>query len=143
LRRIRLEALRTDPDAFGSTLEREESRSHGDWVGWLSRCATFVAEDEGGPVGLVGGMVDDEDSRRAVLISMWVAPARRGRGVGGQLVAAVVAWARDEGKRRVTLRVIDGNEAAIALYEKCGFSLTGERVRRDRDGATELVMMLS
>ncbi len=111
-------------------------------MGWLSRCATFMAEDEGEPVGLVGGMVDDEDSRRAVLISMWVAPKSRGQGLGRRLVTAVVDWATVSEKPELSLLVIEGNAAAIALYEKCGFVLTGECVRRDRDGATELVMML-
>ena len=93
-------------------------------------------------VGLVGGMVDDEDSRRAVLISMWVAPKSRGQGLGRRLVTAVVDWATVSEKPELSLLVIEGNAAAIALYEKCGFVLTGECVRRDRDGATELVMML-
>jgi RimJ/RimL family protein N-acetyltransferase len=140
LRKIRLDALRTDPDAFGSTLEREESRSDDDWRGWLSRCATFVAEEAGDPVGLVGGMIDDEQADRAVLISMWVAPAVRGQGIGRALVEAVVDWATAAGKQQVNLLVIEGNRAAIALYEKCGFTFSGESVRRDRDGATEQLM---
>jgi len=140
LRRIRLDALRSDPDAFGSTLEREESRSDDDWRGWLSRCATFVAEEEDGAIGLVGGIAHDQLPDAAMLISMWVAPARRAGGVGRQLVEAIVNWARGEDKGRVVLNVIEGNDSAIALYEKCGFEFTGEIVRRDRDGATELLM---
>jgi RimJ/RimL family protein N-acetyltransferase len=144
LRRIRLDALRTDPEAFGSTLEREESRPREDWLGWLSsRSAMFVAEDGGEPVGLAGGIVDDEEPDRAVLVSMWVAPTSRGQGIGGALVAAVLDWAKASGKAEVMLHVIDGNAAAIALYERCGFAPTGDRVQRDRDQATELVMALS
>jgi ribosomal protein S18 acetylase RimI-like enzyme len=140
LRTIRLEALRTDPDAFGSTLEREESRSDDDWGAWLSRCATFVSEEAREAVGLAGGMIDEADGDRAVLISMWVAPASRGRGVGSALVNAVVEWAATAGKQRVDLLVIEGNAAAIALYEKCAFTFTGEQVHRDRDHAVELMM---
>lgn len=139
LRAIRLQALRTDPDAFGSTLEREQGRSADDWMWWVSRCATFVAEDEGA-IGLAGGIPDEERLDVAVLISMWVAPSSRGRGVGRALVEAVVEWATAERRTCVELHVIEGNEEAIALYEKCGFAFTGERVTRERDGATELVM---
>ena len=53
LRAIRLEALRTDPDVFGSTLEREEGRSDDEWRAWLGRGVTFVAEVDGEPSGLV------------------------------------------------------------------------------------------
>jgi GNAT superfamily N-acetyltransferase len=140
LRAVRLDALRTDPDAFGSTLEREEGRSDEDWMWWVSRCATFVAEDDQGAVGLAGGIPDDARPDVAVLISMWVAPTSRGRGVGRALVEAVVGWATGERKAWLTLHVVEGNGPALALYEKCGFALTGERVTRERDGATELVM---
>jgi RimJ/RimL family protein N-acetyltransferase len=100
----------------------------------------FVAEDAGEPVGLAGGIVDDEQPDRAVLVSMWVAPASRNQGTGRALVAAVVDWATASGKQRVDLLVIEGNAAAIALYERCGFALNGDRVERDRDQAIELFM---
>jgi RimJ/RimL family protein N-acetyltransferase len=141
LRKIRLDALRTDPDAFGSTLEREEARPDKEWVGWLlSGSAMFVAENANEPIGLAGGIVDERRDDRAVLVSMWVAPNSRNQFVGRRLVSAVVDWARESGKGEVILRVVDGNLPALALYERCGFSLTGERVLRDRDQATELVM---
>ena len=83
LRKVRLDALRTDPDAFGSTLEREEGRPDEDWVRWVTtRSAMFVAEDAGESVGLAGGIVDDEQPDRGVLVSMWVAPASRNQGIG-------------------------------------------------------------
>ena len=62
----------------------------------------------------------------AGLFGMWVAPEVRGQRVGRALVAAVIAWARGEGYRRVVLDVADANRAAIRLYESCGFVATGE-----------------
>jgi ribosomal protein S18 acetylase RimI-like enzyme len=144
LRKVRLDALRADPDAFGSTLEREEGRPDEDWVRWLSgRSAMFVAEHVSEPVGLAGGIVDGEHPRRAVLVSMWVAPTSRNQGIGRALVAAVVEWANQSDREKVVLHVIEGNAAAIALYERCGFAFTGDCAQRDRDQATELVMALS
>jgi RimJ/RimL family protein N-acetyltransferase len=142
LRKVRLDALRTDPDAFGSTLEREEGRPDEQWAGWLSRSAMFVAEEADDPVGLAGGMVDIDQPDRAVLVSMWIAPSSRVQDLGRGLVAAVLDWARESGKQRVDLLVIEGNSAAIALYERCGFAFTGDRVQRDRDEATELAMSI-
>lgn len=55
-----------------------------------------------------------------------VDPARQGRGLGEQLLRAVVGAARERGIRVLTLRVIPTNARAIGLYEKLGFVFTGE-----------------
>ena len=54
------------------------------------------------------------------LMSMWVAADARRRGIGGQLIDAVIAWA---GNMPVHLRVMDGNQAAVLAYESKGFVL--------------------
>lgn len=138
LRTIRLEALRTDPDSFGSTLEREENRTDDDWRTWLGRGATFVAEDDDGASGLVCAIPHTE----AVvgLYAMFVSSRARGTGTARALVEAATVWAAGTGAGRVTLLVTDGNTPAIRLYESCGFAFTGRRESRDRDGATELEM---
>jgi ribosomal protein S18 acetylase RimI-like enzyme len=61
---------------------------------------------------------DDDDGQQ--LTSMWVAPSVRGRGVGRALVGRVIAAAAG---RPLWLRVLDGNETAIRLYQRCGFVL--------------------
>lgn len=139
LRTIRLEALRSDPHAFGSTLEREEGRADADWRAWLGRGATFVAELDDGPVGLVVAM-PDEDPATVGLYAMFVAERARRRGLGRQLVDAAVEWAASTGAAHASLMVIDGNEPAATLYESCGFAYTGESHLRERDGARELAM---
>jgi GNAT superfamily N-acetyltransferase len=139
LRTIRLEALRSDPDAFGSTLEREEGRSDDDWRAWLGRGATFVAETDDGPVGLIVAIPHD-DPATVGIYAMFVSSRSRRRGVGRSLVEAAVDWANDRGAEQVTLMVIDRNEAASKLYESCGFTYSGESERRERDGAVELTM---
>jgi ribosomal protein S18 acetylase RimI-like enzyme len=140
LRAIRLEALRTDPDAFGSTLEREKGRSDDDWRAWLGRGATFVADDDGEPSGLVVALTPDNPSTVA-LLAMFVSSRARRSGVGQALVEAAVEWAASTQAERVVLMVIEGNTPAISLYESCGFTFTGARQSRDRDGATELEMV--
>ena len=70
---------------------------------------------------------DDGDGQQ--LISMWVAPSARGRGVGRALVGRVIAAAAG---RPLWLRVLDGNETAIRLYQRCGFVLDDSRPGRQR-----------
>ncbi|WP_166378209.1 GNAT family N-acetyltransferase [Catellatospora methionotrophica] len=128
-RELRLAALTEAPYAFGSRLA--------DWQGdgdrperWRARLAipgsyNLVATLDGRPSGMAGGVPTD-DRAVAELISMWVAPAARGRGVADRLLAAVEAWARQGGADVLKLAVADGNDAAAALYRRHGFQLTAE-----------------
>lgn len=50
---------------------------------------------------------------------MYVAQPRLG--LGGQIVTALIAAAREGGAHSVQLTVMADNAAAIALYERCGF----------------------
>ena len=129
VRAIRLRALREAPDAFGSTLEREEDREPEFWRERLANpdAATFIAMSGDEDVGVVMGADFRGRPAAAGLFAMWVAPEARGRGAAGPLVEAVIAWARSSGYERVLLEVGDTNTAAIRLYEKKGFAPTGAR----------------
>jgi ribosomal protein S18 acetylase RimI-like enzyme len=122
-RELRREALRDAPEAFSATFAQ--------WSGdgdredrWRARLTevpfNVIAELDGKPAGLVSGTHPDEDGA-VLLISMWVAPFARGRGVGDALVEAVIGWARDRGASAVELDVRQANEAAIILYRRNGF----------------------
>ena len=76
------------------------------------------------------------------LVSMWVRPQARGRQVGSALVEAVMAYARARPVARVHLWVTETNKAARRLYERCGFTPTGERQPLPSDPALmELAMV--
>ncbi|MDR3032872.1 MAG: GNAT family N-acetyltransferase [Kitasatospora sp.] len=129
-RELRLGALAEAPYAFGSRLA--------DWQGdgdreqrWRDRLGipgsyNVIAVLDGQPVGMASGIRAEADDGTAELISMWVSPAARGRGVGDRLVRAVEDWARQAGAGVLTLAVTDGNDNAIALYRRSGFADTGE-----------------
>lgn len=122
-RAVRLKALREAPYAFGSAIA--------DWQGagdvevrWRHRLEAVafnvVAEVDGRAVGQASGTTPDA-SGDVGLISMWVAPEARGRGIGEALVSAVADWAADQGATAVVLEVKRTNAAAIALYHRLGF----------------------
>ncbi len=125
LRTIRLRALADAPDAFASTHDEAAALPLNSWTAQLRKIATFVAVVDGEDVGLVRGARDDSQADAAWLISMWVAPEVRGRGVGEALIDAVVEWARASGARRVLLDVGDHNQPAIVLYARMGFEPNG------------------
>lgn len=117
-RELRLAALATDPDAFGSTLA-EWSGANDLEARWRGRLAgspfSALLELDGRPAGMVGAF----GAGAAIeLVSLWVAPPARGRGLGEAAIAAVVGFADD---RDVVLSVRTANEAAIRLYRRCGF----------------------
>jgi ribosomal protein S18 acetylase RimI-like enzyme len=129
LRDIRLAALRDAPDAFGSSYAEQAGFREADWRSRISRGGTFFAfipEVNGTePAGLVRAL--HEMPGTVQLISLWVRPQARGRGVGGALVRAVVDWASAREAASVHLWLTEANFRARALYERCGFLPTGER----------------
>jgi GNAT superfamily N-acetyltransferase len=126
LRDIRLAALRDAPDAFASTHDREAAFTEQDWRDRIARGGTFLAYlPEVSPAGLVGGYQIAPGVIE--LISMYVRPWARGRGVGQALIEAVIGWARGQGATEVHLWVNETNKHARLLYERAGFQLTGER----------------
>jgi GNAT superfamily N-acetyltransferase len=129
LRDIRLDALRDAPNAFGSTYAEQAASAEADWRRRISRGSTFFAYvpevNRDQPAGLVGGF--QEKPETVELVSLWVRPQARGLGVGEALVAAVVKWARARNATSVHLWLTETNQHARVLYERCGFSPTGER----------------
>jgi L-amino acid N-acyltransferase YncA/predicted nuclease with RNAse H fold len=77
---------------------------------------------------LLGPWTDLESSRHVLEVKgLAVDPDRQGKGVGGALIDAAIAAARERGMRRLVLRVLSGNEAARHLYSSRGFELEGGR----------------
>jgi ribosomal protein S18 acetylase RimI-like enzyme len=141
-RELRLAALEEAPYAFGSQLadwvDAEEER----WRARLEIQASrnVVAVLDGTPVGMASGLRADEDGVVG-LVSMWIAPAGRGLGIGDRLMAQIEQWARDDAAHTLKLSVVEGNDKAHALYLRNGFTDTDEAGDLMPDGIhRELVM---
>lgn len=141
MRDVRLAALREAPYAFGSTYAREAAFTEQQWRGRFSdRAATFFARigEDPAPAGLAGIYVGEG---AADLVSMWVRPRARGRGVGKALVCAAAGWARAHDHDALFLWVTQANAPARLLYERCGFLPTGERQPLPSDPALAEIRM--
>ncbi|MFI6232962.1 GNAT family N-acetyltransferase [Micromonospora sp. NPDC050784] len=141
-RELRLAALTEAPGAFGSRLA--------DWQGdgdreqrWRDRLSipgshNLVAVLDGRPVGMSSG-TPTADPLTMDLISMWVHPDARGKGVADRLVDEVAQWARERGASQLRLNVRVDNARAKALYHRAGFTLSDEPDSLTPDG--EQVML--
>ncbi len=94
-----------------------DDEAHGAW---------FLAEESGALVGYLAvlrGGAEHAD------FAMAVAAEHRGRGVGGALLDAAVAWCRATGLSKISCQAWPHNGAAVALYRSRGFLIEG-RLRR-------------
>jgi len=67
---------------------------------------------------------------------------RRRRGLGGRLLAALLAEGRCRGAERATLEVASTNAAALRLYARAGFQEAGRRRGYYRNGDDALIQWL-
>ena len=127
---IRLEGLRLAPEAFGSDIEKEQAWPLEQFADRLSNSAVFGCEEHSALLGVAGffALSDRKVRHRGVLWGMYVREAARGRGLGAQLVEAVLDHARDR-VEQIHLDVAVDNTAAVALYERCGFRRYGTEPR--------------
>lgn len=127
---LRLEALRDDPEAFGSSYEDFSALTDEGRAQWAKDRLTqpdsgifgaFLRDRLVGMVGLV--RVTERKSRHhSTLWGMYVAPEGRRQGLGRQLVEAAIAFARTlPDLEWIQLTVVPTQTAAFRLYPSLGF----------------------
>ena len=134
LKEIRIEALVESPLAFTTT--PEEAQSLADAV-WQQRAAgnahgvaqlTMIGIEGVRTVGMAVGLLRDGSAADVVpIVSVFVSPSHRGRGVGRRMMEGVEDWARRHGARSTSLWVVDENRAARRFYEALGYRATLDR----------------
>lgn len=99
------------------------------WVSELladPQALLLVALVDGEVVGHLVGVFEEPSYMwtvsRAELVSMYVRENLRGQGVGGSLVDAFAAWAKDRGAARLHVMAYAANERALRLYQARGFA---------------------
>ena len=139
-RALRLLALAESPAALadwqGENDREERWRARLAIPGSYNILAAYDGEDAGMASGIPG-----ETEGTVELISMYVSPAGRGRGVGDAIIEAVEARARGEGARTLQLAVVESNERAIRLYRRHGFAPAGEPGELMDDGLRREIVM--
>lgn len=79
----------------------------------------MVVRVDGQPVG--GGALRRYDDESVELKRVFVRPETQGKGIGTTLVAALIAWARELGYRRIILETGVLLAESCHVYKKLGF----------------------
>lgn len=83
----------------------------------------FVAEYQQQLIGFVRGVHEDDNYHpQSLHIVIGVIKAAWKQGVGNALMQTLEQWARSKDYHYLELSVMDINQAALILYQKCGFS---------------------
>jgi RimJ/RimL family protein N-acetyltransferase len=134
-RAIRLEALATSPEAFGSTFESEAAEDLDFFAGRLTSSTIFGGFEHDAFLGVAGFRRNDgpKERHKAALVGVYVRPEARGAGLARRLVGAVLDHARGR-VEIVQLTVTFGNDAARRLYTQIGFVEYGLERRSLKQG---------
>lgn len=150
--RVRLEALETEPLAFGKSVEEQRATT-------IEEVAERIREKADGSFtlgGFDGGMLiaistfkreaGIKEQHKGHILGVYVSACHRGRGFGAKLIAALLDLAReDRSLEQVLLGVGAHNVAAIQTYRKFGFEAYGTEPRAlkvDSEYVDEHLMIL-
>ena len=121
-RDIRLEGLRENPEAFGSTFQAENVRPLTFFAERLAGSDSFGAFRGSELVGIAGLLIGQgqKEAHKGRLVGMYVRQGARKAGVGRRLVETIIEFARQR-VELIQLSVVRDNDAARLLYERLGF----------------------
>jgi RimJ/RimL family protein N-acetyltransferase len=125
--------LTFDGGSFPATLADEQRFI--EYLAHTWNALMLVADLEGSVVGILtfeGGRTKRVSHTGELGIS--VLKAYWGQGIGTSMVAALIAWARENGIRKINLRVRQDNQRAINIYYKFGFKVEGQITREYKIG---------
>jgi len=124
-----------NPEAFGSTFEREDAQPLSWFEAAVGRADIFGAFLDGTLAGIAGyaARESSKQAHKALLWGMYVRTAARNAGLGRRLVGAVLDHARGR-VEMVQLTVVSENEAARRLYRALGFVEFGYEKRALKQG---------
>ena len=126
-KRIRLEALRTAPEAFASNASDWEKLPDDEWRRRIESKLVVVCFRQDEPVGIMGLMRQQSSkmAHRASLIMVYMRQSERGGGQAAAMLGLLLDHARASGVWQVELTVSAENPAAIRFYRREGFDEIG------------------
>jgi ribosomal protein S18 acetylase RimI-like enzyme len=129
---VRLSALKNNPEAFGSTYEREVKFSLETVLERMKptrdKFVLGAFDARGSLVGIVAFVRENglKTTHKGNVFGMYVAPEMRGQGLGKSLMLELIRKAKNcEGLEQINLTVMSENEFGKKLYKSLGFVVYG------------------
>ena len=135
VKRLRLEALRTDPAAFGSSPEEDEALPEAEWKRRMPNSLFAISDDK--PVGMIAFLFGNRAKSKHIadIFAVYVTPGQRGKGVGTLLLETTLSEIRRNKEiRKIKLMVNPEQRAAVRLYKAAGFVVAGKAKREFKVG---------
>jgi ribosomal protein S18 acetylase RimI-like enzyme len=141
---LRLEALKNEPAAFGSSYEEEVTLAKEVWQKRIGNALFAVVKDK--PVGMVVFVFSDRIKTKHIanIYGMYVNKAFRNQGIGSQLLSIATANIKENnGILKIKLSVNPAQKSAIKLYNKFGFTSIGtsRKEYNDKGNFSDEVLM--
>ncbi|CAM2823392.1 GNAT family N-acetyltransferase [Salinicoccus roseus] len=139
-RELRLEGLRTEASAFGSTYEREANFSLKEFEARIEPSEhqfTIGGFDDGTLVCTASfvRLQGDKVKHKGLLIGMYCSRSHRGTGMAEEVVGYLMDRIKKlEGLAVVNLAVVTENTRALSFYKKFGFRIYGTDPKAMYDG---------
>ncbi|MEX1665209.1 GNAT family N-acetyltransferase [Zhongshania arctica] len=114
-----------DPMGGGEPLPDDVLANLCDALATVPNAATILIYDEQSPVALATALQSFSTFKCQPLLNIHdviVLPEYRGRGLAKRLMAEIESLAVQRGCCKLTLEVLQGNTAAKAVYQRCGFA---------------------
>lgn len=129
---LRLNGLKSNPDAFGSTYEREVEFSLETFIERIKpnkdKFVLGAFDYNGKLIGIVTFIRESgvKTSHKGNIFGMYVKEEERGKNIGKNLMIELIKKAKElEGLEQLKLTVVSNNEPARKLYEAVGFKSYG------------------
>jgi len=130
-KRLRLEALKSDPGSFIESLEEESKRSDEYWMNYLKNIEThdgpklLAARSGDRFIGMAGYF--KRNKQAAGINGLYVSKDQRGTDVSDRLMESIIEIAKKNPDiKTLELMVRKDLKQAINLYEKFGFKKAGK-----------------
>lgn len=101
------------PDSFDEARIRE-------WIQRLGNQGIVIVAYDGSIPVAFGALDFNTMEPDTALLGVWVVPEHRRRGLATDLAEELLAFARDQGYRRIRGRLPDGNEPALSFLSSIG-----------------------
>ncbi len=146
---IRLRALKDDPQAFFSSHRKEVEYPDVKWQERLQSVVdgngwTVFAEIDSQLIGMLGAYQKGNDRKEGAVnvFGVFVAKEARGKGVAFKMMEKLLEQLKQAGIIMAKLTVNENQSAAVALYKKLKFKVTGQESLVLGDGIKHIELIM-